>query len=699
MFVEDISAKGMIHALTLRSPVASGKLIRIESPKLPNSYVLITAKDIPGKNQLDDFPVPVLASDIISYIGEPIALLAGPDIAKLEEYADRCVISIEESQPQFSSRVTQDSQIMMKRSYGEASEHEAASAVTGYFTTGIQEHWYSEPTGALAVYAKNKITIHTATQWPYHVKRSVAGLFNMDSSAVQVEPTKIGVHLDGKLWYPSLIGCQAALCAWITQKPVKLMLTREEDFRYSPKRNGSEIQMRSDLDENGKLVSTEIRADLNLGAQGIFTDEIVDQSSLGCLGIYNLGKVKLETYGVRSNIPPQGPMAGFGLSQGFFAIERHVSRIADSLHQDPAEWRKNNFIDKGNNLAIGIPIKDHVPMAELIDTAAAMGDYYRKWASYELLRSRRQEKDWDARTEPIRGIGMAAAYQGSGFLYTGGDKGIYTVEVTLQKDSTLEIKTSMVSSGGGYSRIWQSIAAEHLSVEAANVKVINTSASPDSGPATLSRDITLMSKLVEKCCQAIRKQRFRDPLPITVKRSSKSEKLIPWGLTPPLEASQKPIDPGAFAHCGWGAAAVEAEIDAVSLQPVIRGIWLAVDGGKILSQARARLSLKTAVIQALGWSCREQLSYNQGVIEGGLVHGYDITAPIEAPPIHIDFLWNDAVPPKGIGEIPFSCVPAAYAQAVSQAMNHPFEKIPISARDLWEASHLKKQEKAAEASV
>ncbi|GHU67598.1 hypothetical protein FACS189447_09910 [Spirochaetia bacterium] len=409
MFVEDISAKGMIYALTLRSSTAGGKLISIDPPKLPNSYILITAKDIPGKNQLDDFPVPVLASDVISYIGEPVGLLAGPDIAKLEEYASRCVITIEETQ--------NENTIMMKRSFSssnEAVEKEAASMVTGYYTTGIQEHWYSEPTGALAIYANNTVTIHTATQWPYHVKRSAAKLLKMDSLSVQVEPTRIGVHLDGKLWYPSLIACQAALCTWITHKPVKLMLTREEDFRYSPKRNSSEIQMRSSLDEEGKPASTEIRIDLNLGAQEIFTDEIVDQTCLGALGIYNLGKVKLEAYGIRSNIPPQGPMPGFGLSQGFFAIERHVSRLADSLHQDPAEWRKNNFINKNNNLAIGIPIKDHVPMAEIIDTAAAMGDYYRKWASYELLRSRRQEKDWDIRTEAIRGIGIAAAYQGSG---------------------------------------------------------------------------------------------------------------------------------------------------------------------------------------------------------------------------------------------------------------------------------------------
>ncbi|GHV32891.1 hypothetical protein AGMMS4952_24120 [Spirochaetia bacterium] len=55
------------------------------------------------------------------------------------------------------------------------------------------------------------------------------------------------------------------------------------------------------------------------------------------------------------------------------------------------------------------------------------------------------------------------------------------------------------------------------------------------------------------------------------------------------------------------------------------------------------------------------------------------------PPIHLDFIWNDTVKAKGIGELPFSCIPAAYVQAVSQAMDYPFEKIPLTARDVWEA--------------
>jgi CO/xanthine dehydrogenase Mo-binding subunit len=117
-----------------------------------------------------------------------------------------------------------------------------------------------------------------------------------------------------------------------------------------------------------------------------------------------------------------------------------------------------------------------------------------------------------------------------------------------------------------------------------------------------------------------------------------------------------------------------------------------VDAGKVLSEERARRSLKFSTIQALGWASREQLAYVDGQIPLRHIYDYDIPSLPDIPPVHIDFVWSDAASPKGIGELPFSCIPAAYVQAVSQAVDHPFEKIPLTARDIWEALALKKQE-------
>ncbi|MDR1802266.1 MAG: molybdopterin-dependent oxidoreductase [Treponema sp.] len=701
-FISDFSVLGMLYAVTIRSPIARGILRGIKCPALPFSYQLITADQIPGENRLANFSVPVLAGRDLSYIGQPVAILTGPDAARLEEISSKIKLNTEETKAVYQNSNYGEEDIIVKRSIAvgdrEKTQKEDGKSIVGNYTTGMQEHWYSEVHGSLAIPAKKPMetfTVYTATQWPFHVKRSVAGVLGLDSGNVTVVPTLMMLHLDGKIWYPSLVSCHAALAALITGSPVKLMLVREEDFMFSPKKNRSNVKIRSELGEQGEILETEVQLTLDLGAGGVFEDEIIDQTCLGALGLYRHEAFRIEGIGVRTNIPYQGPMSGFGLSQGFFAAERHISRIADSLGQDPAEWRKKNLLGKnpGNaeaglaSLAIGIKLDKPAPLAELIDTAASMGDYYRKWAAYELLRGKRRSEKWTFEQRPLRGIGISIAAQGNGFLY-GDQYGIDTceVELTLEKDGYLEIKTSLGLSGAAFLEGWQNLAREILGVEPVMVRLTgDTTNVPDSGPATLSRNISSITRLVEQCCTAIRNQRFRDPLPITVKSSSDPKKTPAW-------VPKKNIDPEAFSNPGWGAAVVEIEMDPVSLDPVIRGIWLVVDGGRVLNKRLASRSLRTGIIQALGWACREQVLYKDGKIPPEYYRNYGILRPEEIPPINLDFFQSESTEPKGVGELPFSCIPAAYVQAVSQAMDHHFERIPLDSREIWDAWKLKQTE-------
>jgi CO/xanthine dehydrogenase Mo-binding subunit len=706
-FVSDIVVKGALYGLTIRSTVSRGILKSIDCPRMPPSYALIRAADIPGKNQLVDLPVPVLTQDVISYFGEPLAILVGPEEARLEEFAARCHVRAEEEAPSFSLHSFTADHVVVSREIvmagGKANVAGAGQVITGTYRTGIQEHWYSEPVGAIAVYSHDdpsrfsggELLIHTETQWPFHVRASIAQALNISPDAVLVEPVRGGPSLDGKLWYPSLVACHAALGSWITKRPVRLLLTREEDFRYSPKRTGVEILISTALDEQGRLLATEIHALADSGAQAVFADEILDRVCLGALGSYKHGDLKITGSAIKTNVPPEGPFAGFGLSQGFFAMERHVSRIADTLEMDPAEWRKLNSLGREKYLAIGAPLKDSVRLDALLDTAATMSDYRRKWASYELLRKRRRSEGGGGRQdfakgsqEALRGIGIACAYQGSGFMYHGSDRGNYSVDATLDREGVLEIRAGIIPPSGDVSDIWRNIAMETLSLGADAVRIVFAAdgETPDSGPDTLSREITVLTRLVERACGNIKKQRFRDPLPIRVRRSYRPSKTQSW--------TGRAFDPQAFSLLSWGAAVVEVEIYPYEYTPKIRGAWLGVDAGRILSEAQARRSLKFSTIQALGWASREQLSYVEGQIPLRHIYDYDIPSPPDIPPVHIDFIWNDTANPRGIGELPFSCVPAAYVQAVSQAMDHPFVKIPITGRDVWEALKLKKREGA-----
>jgi len=698
-FITDMSVIGMLRAITIRSPVALGSLKEIKCPKLPKAYRLITAENIPGKNSLSNFSVPVLAEHKLSYIGQPVAILVGREKSVLEDLASKIEIDAEEEEPSFSCDTNDPANELVKRDIVSGDPDKALGEgeviLSCTYATEIQEHWYSEPHGALALALvaptaspeatpsdKGKkvlaaLTIYTATQWPYHVRLSVSGVLGLDPQNVTVAPTLMTPHLDGKIWYPSLVACHAALAAWITGNPVKIMLKREEDFIFSPKRNRTQIEMCSALNKNGSISSSIIQVHLDLGAHAVFESEIIDHTCLGSLGNCNHDTYKVSGSGVRTNIPPQGPFAGFGLAQGFFAAERHFSYIADTIGQDPAEWRKNNCVKKNQNLAPWFTLKDTPPLLKLIDAAAFMSDYYRKWACYELLRKRRRGEKWESDSISLRGIGISTAYQGSGFLNAGElGTGNCAVEVTLEKNGLLEIKTSMISSGAKIPDTWQSLAQEILGVDPSKIRLTgNTMDAPDAGPGTLSRNISSVTRLTEKCFAAIRNQRFRDPLPITVKRAERSVK---------AKVSEKKTNSEAFAYPGWAAAVVEIEIDPVSFHPVTKGIWLAVDGGKILNERRSRLTLKTGVIQALGWASREQLCYQKGKIPVECYREYDIPPPEEIPPITVDFIWTNTAVHKGIGDLPFCCIPAAYVQAVSQAMDHHFKKIPLGVKDIWD---------------
>ncbi|MCL2181215.1 MAG: molybdopterin-dependent oxidoreductase, partial [Treponema sp.] len=227
-FLEDIYPPNFLYALIVRSPVAKGKLVRIETPDLPENFTLITAKDIPAVNRLEDTQMPVLADTDLNYIGEPVAILLGHDKTKLDDIFSRCVVIAEESKAVFNCDDAPDSPALFREIIS-GNPDDALTypgrIVTGSYSTGIQDQWYAEPAGAVTWYkdeennpinkkpsdAPGKLVVKTATQWPNHVKRSVCCLLGIDQACVFVEPTSLNLHMDGKLWYPSLISCLASL--------------------------------------------------------------------------------------------------------------------------------------------------------------------------------------------------------------------------------------------------------------------------------------------------------------------------------------------------------------------------------------------------------------------------------------------------------------------------------------------------------
>jgi len=704
----------MLYALTVRSPAAKGRLVSIECPALPDGYMLVSAKDIPGKNCLDDSNIPILASRELSYIGEPVALLLGPDINILEERIRNCKVIVEEGEPVFNTEEAEPAMIAARREVSTGDVNSAfagaVSVVNGDYITGIQEHWYAEPCGAVSwPEQQGKIIVRTATQWPFHVTRSVCGVLGVNASKVLVTPTITGLHMDGKLWYSSLVSCHAALGAWIAKQPVRLMLTGEEDFCFSPKRFGTEIHFSCAINEKGEISGLDINAVVNLGAYAVSADEILEFVNLGSVGVYKIKNFRFCGTAIRTNIPPQGPLSGFGLAQGFFALESQISYIADSLGQDPAQWRKQNFhaAQSGSSnkgaATKGAALKGLSLGNQLIDNVIAISDYRRKWAAYEVLKSVRKKNfeahpeqgqphrtpyshlaNWMERTEGMRGIGIALGYQGNGLLNDNAAMYPSSVALTLTREGSLEIKTGMVSSDSDHGSVWAGLASKILEIDKKKVRISYNADSPDSGPSTTLRNIAVLTKLIEQACKAINKRKAKDTLPITVRKTARP---------PKNDVSEERLSRGVWdlntlSRLGWASAVVEVEFDPIGYMPRIRGVWMCVDGGKILSEDNARKSLKISIVQALGWAYKEQICYVDGAIPVDQFVNFDIPGIAEIPPVVIEFINNNSEDPKGIGDLPFCCIPAAFVQAVSQAAGCHFREIPLKAQNIFSAGRL-----------
>ena len=199
----------------------------------------------------------------------------------------------------------------------------------------------------------------------------------------------------------------------------------------------------------------------------------------------------------------------------------------------------------------------------------------------------------DEKSQPLRGIGIAGVYQGNGFFGRGEETERFKVTARLEAEGVLNIYTSGLAGIHRTDTIARRRAAEILGISREEVRIINddTDLVPESGPSGLSRNITVVYRLVERCCEAIKKRRFRHPLPIEASRSFRIPGKDRW------EESQLQGNP--YAARTWAACVVEVEIDPILFENTVRGVWSVVDCGEVINRHRAESSLESGILQAL----------------------------------------------------------------------------------------------------
>jgi CO/xanthine dehydrogenase Mo-binding subunit len=675
-FVTDLSVPDMLHCITVRARIARGRLLAVRPPELPREVRLITAADIPGSNLLTigGAHLPALADEYISYYGEAVALLVGPELEDLAVLAEGTDIEYEATEPVFEPDADdidyRAAERTLTRGDAEGELANAYQVVQGEYRTAPQEHMYNEPLAAVALWEDGALVVHTATQWVHHVHRSVRELLGT-GQRVAVRATALGEHLDGKLWQPSVVAARAALAARITRRPVRLAYSAPEDFLYTSKRAPMFASYAAGLDAEGNLQCLQVRMVLNLGAYPLFAQELVDRATHAATGEYRCEHLRVQTTALRSNLPPLNALVGLGSSQAFFALESHVARIAELAHVPPDTWKQRNLLVRGDRSATGASLGRSVDAAHLIEDVATRSDFPRKHAAYELQKKRRT--DFNALANPSRGIGLAFASQGSGLIGRGESEWPSKVRVRIDTDGSVRLSCPVSDDTHPLARHWRRIVATTLAVdeELVTLDPLDSSIVPDAGPAFLSRYIAVVTRAIEGCCNAAAKKRFRAALPIEASRSYRLPRSQKWDG----EAFRGP----PFVEQSYAATVVEVDVDPMTLDVRVRSVWISIDGGHIIDSDAAAQTVERGVFQALGWAASEQIVYAAGVIRPGDYERYGPDARAQNPGLEIEFLQVDPRdPPRGIGELAFSSVPAAYAAAVSQATGNYLDRVPVT---------------------
>lgn len=683
-YVADYKLSNMLYVYTFRSRKSRAKVSSIRLPKIPEGYYVIDHQDIPGENILkvvfDDQPI--LAKDKVNYIGEPILLVAGPDRNEIFRILSEIDVEYEELDAIYTMKESEKKDVApiygadncfeqfdFNRGNMNAVFSEAAEIIEDTFQTGYQEQLYIEPQGMIGIIDQGKITIKGSMQCPYYVKDALIQAFGCEEDQVRVVQTTTGGAFGGKEDYPSLLACHAALAAYKSKRPVQLLLDREEDITVTTKRHPSWIHYKTALDKEGNILGIEVEVKLNGGAYSGLSNVVLQRSLLGVLGVYNIPVLHVKGKALATNTVPTGAFRGFGAPQSFFAIEMHMDHIAKHIGINPLALKMKYMVKQNDPTCTGGLFRHRVPLPEMIQEAEKMSAYQKKYDHYG-----KQKEDGSSTIK--RGIGLSLFLHGCGFTGSGERDFIRsTVKLLKHEDDQVEILVANVDMGQGLQTTLNKIVADTLSIPLGQVIYRNpdTDRVPNSGPTVASRSLMIVGKLLERAAVRLKKD-WIDGKKQEIIEHYKHPDMIPW--------DERNFYGDAYPTYSWGLNVVETEVDTITGQVGITGIWSVFDVGKAIDDRIMQGQIEGGIVQGLGYASSEVMVSEQGKIMQHTVTDYIIPTAKDVVKIEnklIDNLYEEGpYGAKGAGELTLIGAAPAFAAAVENALGRKINRIPIT---------------------
>lgn len=683
-YCADLHPDGLIYARTLRATLARARILSISLPELPPDYVIVDHRDISGRNVV---PIvfedqPFFAEQEVKYIGEPILLVAGPDKAVILEILAKItvnyealdpILTLEQAEQRTEDFISGDKPYFVSYSYDkgdpETAIAEAASVVEDEFRSAYQEHAYLETQAMLAEYKENVVSVYGSMQCPYYIIDALKMALGWEESRLRVVQLPTGGGFGGKEEYPSIPGVHAALAAIKTGKPVQLVFDRQEDIAVTTKRHPSIIRLKSYLDSNGRIIARDVDVALDAGAYAGLSSVVLQRSIFSVCGVYNVENLRVSGRAYATNNVVTGAFRGFGGPQAFFAIEMHMETIAARLQVDALALRKQYYLHQGDTSSTGGLFHSPLKLDEITARIADDSDYYEK--------RRRFAED----KQTLKGIGFSIVFHGCGFTGAGEAEMLKPrIRLAKNRDNSVEIFVSSTELGQGVLTTLRKIVAEVLAIppERVHHNYPDTAVCPNSGPTVASRTILIVGRMLQDCALEM-KARWSEP---------EFELIRDYQYPPQLAWDNANFRGHAYPDYAWGANVVEVEIDPMTFEIAVTGVWGIYDIGTPIDVKIIQGQIEGGLTQGLGHAAMEVLEAKDGRLRQTTLTTYAIPTARDFPRIHAELIENSgSIGPfgaKGLGELPLVGAAPALAAAVQNALGKRIRKIPVTPEAIME---------------
>ena len=723
VYTTDVKLPGMLEARILRSPHPHAEVRSIDTARAAarsGVVAVITADDLPDHTYLhlgEPFrDRGALARGRVRFVGEEVAAVAAHTRAAADAALDLIEVDYRPLDGVFTpyaarlaaaarvhDEVAGNLALQTTRAYGDpvTARSEADVSVSGTYVYAPAAHVCLEPHSVVARWdpTRKHLDLWVSTQAPYFVRKEVAHMLDLRPEQIRTHPVAVGGGFGAK----AKAGCHEVLAAALAMKaerPVRLVLDRDEEFAATAVRHAFRINLTTGARRDGTLTHRDCKLTVDNGAYNHAGPSVAIYATMLAAGPYRLGGCETDVSLVYTNKQPGASFRGYGNPQVTFATESQIDELADELGLDPIELRLHSAPSSGDVTLTGWRLGS----ARLA----------------ECLQRARDEIGWDAkraRGGRGRGVGLAAAVHVSGAnAFEHSELSEAAVEV--YDDGRARVCFAGADAGTGQAALLRQITADELGLDFDDVSVtmMDSHESPQDLGAWSSRgtmwsghataDAARGAAEALKSAAAAKFSTDPSQVRLIAGEAHCGADAVPVGdlvalaegaadgclrvegsyLTD-VDKMDKVHGLGHFSPAySFCVQAVEVEVDYATGQVRVLDAVTVHDSGAALNPAGAEGQAVGAMTMGLGAALSEELVYEQGQLVNPSLLDYRAPRASDLPHVRAVLLdGHDPAGPygaKGIGEIGVVPAPAAVANAVAHATGVRVREVPITPEKL-----------------